>query len=60
VATPSGDAVTIDRAQLDELVTGYELAIGAVERGNKRAVRVKGLWACTSTIIETGVRPKGC
>jgi hypothetical protein len=52
--------VTIDRSILSEIVERFAEAIGAVERGNARAVAVALERRCTSAIIATGSAPPDC
>ena len=52
--------MTIDRGILAEIVERFAEAIGAVERGNARAVAVALERRCTAAIIATGVPPAGC
>lgn len=59
-AKPSGQLVSIDRAILSELVERFVQAIGAVERGNRRAVAVAQERECQRAILATGAAPKGC
>lgn len=59
-ARPSGDLVTIDRGILAELVTRFAEAIGAIERGNIRAVGVARERRCTAAILSTGTAPGDC
>lgn len=59
-AKASGDLVTIDRSILGELVERFAEAIGAVERGNTRAVAVAAERRCTAAILSTGTAPDGC
>jgi hypothetical protein len=59
-AKPSGEAVTIDRGILAEIVERFAEAIGAVERGNSRAVAVALERRCTAAVIATGLAPAGC
>ena len=59
-AKPSGEVVTIDRGILAEIVERFAEAIGAVERGNARAVAVALERRCTAAVIATGVAPGDC
>ena len=59
-AKPSGEVVTIDRSIFAELVERFAEAIGAVERGNTRAVGVRIERRCTAAVLSTGVRPADC
>lgn len=59
-ARPSGQLVTIDRSILSELVERFAEAIGAVERGNRRAVAADQERECQRAILATGAAPKGC
>jgi hypothetical protein len=57
---PSGEQVSIDKGVLAELVERTAQAIGAVERGNRRAAGVKALWSCVDNIMRTGMTPGAC
>lgn len=57
---PSGELVSIDKGVLTELYERFGAAIGAVERGNNRAVGVKMLWSCVDAIMRTGRAPSDC
>lgn len=59
-AKPSGKLITIDQVVFLEIVTRLAEAIGAVERGNGRAIAVAQERECQRTILSTGVAPKGC
>lgn len=59
-ARPSGDLVTIDRNILAELLERFAEAIGAVERGNTRAVAVAQERRCTAAIFSRGAAPADC
>jgi hypothetical protein len=59
-AKPTGEVVTIDRGILAEIVERFAEAIGAVERGNSRAVGVALERRCTAAVIATGVAPADC
>lgn len=59
-AEPSGQLVTVDRSFLSELVERFVDAIGAVERGNRRAVAADQERECQRAILSTGTAPKGC
>lgn len=59
-AKPSGELVTIDRSILSEIVERFAEAIGAVERGNARAVAVALERRCTSAVLATGQAPAEC
>lgn len=52
--------MTIDRGILAEIVTRLAEAIGAVERGNGRAVGVKLERQCVTAQLATGAMPPGC
>jgi hypothetical protein len=52
--------VTIDRSILAEIVERFAEAIGAVERGNDRAVAVALERRCTAAILATGAPPPEC
>lgn len=52
--------VTIDRGILAEIVERFAEAIGAVERGNARAVAVALERRCIAAVIATGVAPAEC
>ncbi|WP_288935481.1 hypothetical protein [uncultured Sphingomonas sp.] len=43
-----------------ELVARLVEAVGAVERGNQRAVGVAAERRCTAAILSTGKPPAGC
>lgn len=57
---PAGQTVTIDRSFLAELVERFAEAIGAVERGNQRAIAADQERECQRAILATGTAPKGC
>ncbi len=59
-AKPSGQLMTIDRAILSELIERFAEAIGAIERGNGRAVAVQEERECQRAILSTGTAPAGC
>ena len=59
-AKPTGEVVTIDRGILAEIVERFAEAIGAVERGNARAVAVALERRCIAAVIATGVAPAEC
>ena len=59
-AKPSGKLVTIDQAIFLEIVTRLAEAIGAVERGNGRAVAIAQERECQRAILSTGAAIKGC
>jgi hypothetical protein len=59
-AKPTGELVTIDRGILAEFVERFAEAIGAVERGNARAVGVLQERRCTAAILSTGIAPADC
>jgi len=59
-AKPAGEVVTIDRSILAEIVERFAEAIGAVERGNDRAVAVALERRCTAAILATGAPPPEC
>lgn len=59
-ARPSGKLITIDQAVFLEMVTGFAEAIGAVERGNRRAVAADQERECQRAILSTGGAPAGC
>lgn len=59
-AKPTGDPVTIDRGILAEIVERFAEAIGAVERGNARAVAVALERRCTAAVVATGAAPPDC
>lgn len=59
-AKPTGELVTIDRGILGELVERFAEAVGAVARGNTRAVAVELERRCTAAIIATGSAPADC
>ena len=59
-AKPSGEVVTIDRGIFAELVERFAEAIGAVERGNARAVGVRLERRCTAAILSKGSAPADC
>ncbi|WP_433910359.1 hypothetical protein [Sphingomonas yabuuchiae] len=59
-AKPSGKLITIDQAVFLEIVTRLAEAIGAVERGNGRAVAIAQERECQRAILSTGTAPKGC
>ena len=59
-ARPAGELVTIDRNILAELLERFAEAIGAVERGNTRAVAVAQERRCTAAIFATGTAPADC
>lgn len=59
-ARPTGELVSIDKGVLTELVERFAEAIGAIERGNTRAVAVKLERGCTAAILSTGAAPAGC
>lgn len=52
--------MTIDRGILAEIVERFADAIGAVERGNDRAVAVARKRRCIAAVIATGVAPADC
>ncbi|WP_161797720.1 hypothetical protein [Sphingomonas paucimobilis] len=52
--------MTIDRAILSELIERFAEAIGAIERGNGRAVAVQEERECQRAILSTGTAPAGC
>jgi hypothetical protein len=52
--------VTIDRGILSEIVERFAEAIGAVGRGNARAVAVALERRCTSAVLATGQAPAEC
>ncbi|WP_409788239.1 hypothetical protein [Sphingomonas pseudosanguinis] len=52
--------MTIDRSFLAELVERFAQAIGAVERGNQRAIAADQERECQRAILATGTAPKGC
>ncbi|WP_167345385.1 hypothetical protein [Sphingomonas yabuuchiae] len=52
--------MTIDQAIFLEIVERLAEAIGAVERGNGRAVAVAHERECLRAIFSTGATPKGC
>ncbi len=59
-AAPSGKRITVDQAVFLEIVTRFAEAIGAVERGNRRAVAVAQERECQRAILSTGAPPEGC
>jgi hypothetical protein len=59
-AKPAGEVVTIDRGILSEIVERFAEAIGAVERGNARAVAVALERRCTTALLATGQLPAEC
>lgn len=59
-AKPSGKLMTIDQAIFLEIVQGFANAIGAVERGNRRAAAADQERECQRAILATGAAPKGC
>lgn len=59
-AKPSGKLMTIDQAIFLEIVERLAEAIGAVERGNGRAVAAAHERECLRAIFSTGATPKGC
>jgi hypothetical protein len=59
-AKPSGQLVTVDRSILTELAERFMEAIGAIERGNQRAVATNQERECQRAILATGAAPKGC
>jgi hypothetical protein len=59
-AKPSGQLVTIDRSILGELSERLADALGAIERGNRRAIGTEQLWTCVTSILATGIAPAGC
>ena len=59
-AKPVGELVTIDRGILAEIVERFAEAIGAVERGNGRAIAVAQERRCTASVIATGSAPPDC
>lgn len=59
-AKPTGEVVTINRSILAEIVERFAEAIGAVERGNSRAVAVALERRCTAAILSTGAAPADC
>jgi hypothetical protein len=56
----SGELVTVDKGWLGEVVERFAEAIGAVERGNTRAVAVRKERACAASVLETGTAPADC
>ncbi|HCB76207.1 MAG TPA: hypothetical protein DEP91_08535 [Sphingomonas bacterium] len=60
-ATPrAGDEVRISRNVLEEVYERLGEAIGAVERGNNRAIGNNRLWGCVEVIFRTGKTPAEC
>lgn len=59
-AAPAGKLISIDTAVFAELVARLVEAVGAVERGNQRAVGVAAERRCTAAILSTGKPPAGC
>lgn len=59
-AAPSGKRITVDQAVFLEIVTRFAEAIGAVERGNRRAVAVAQERECVRSILATGTVDPGC
>ncbi|KTW00461.1 hypothetical protein [Sphingomonas sanguinis] len=59
-AAPSGKRITVDQAVFLEIVTRFVEAIGAVERGNRRAVAVAQERECVRTILATGAVAPDC
>jgi hypothetical protein len=56
----SGELVTVDKGWLGEVVERFAEAIGAVERGNTRAVAVRNERACAASVLSIGSAPATC
>lgn len=59
-AKPTGELVSIDKGILAELVERFAQALGAIARGNTRAIGVGIERRCTSAILSTGTAPADC
>ncbi|HEX8484666.1 hypothetical protein [Sphingomonas sp.] len=52
--------MSIDKGILAELVERFAQALGAIARGNTRAIGVGIERRCTSAILSTGTAPADC
>lgn len=56
----SGELVSVDKGWLGEVVERFAEAIGAVERGNTRAIAVRRERQCVAALFETGTTNSEC
>lgn len=59
-AKPTGELVSIDKGILTEIFERLAEAVGAVARGNTRAIGVQLERRCTAAILSTGTVPADC